>query len=179
MSELLYKRDKSAADINDLIIKHKNIVYYMLGLMGQTNNSDAESAAYEALWDAVSMFDVYGTTSFSNYACHLIRNAVNGVLRKQQAEHEHICIVSEIPEDAALTTYPETDNVELIAEIYKHFDSYINKRQGLCRNILLVWYSSNFEISNTQVAQVCGCSVSYVSRVQQDFRAYLSGKLAI
>jgi RNA polymerase sigma factor (sigma-70 family) len=179
MPDLLYKQKKERADIDELISKHKNLVYFMLGKMGQLYNQDAESAAYEALWDAIETFDVYCKTSFSGYACCLIRNAINGILRKKQAEEEHICIVSDIYENTTLAVGPDTDNVHLIAEINKHFDNYVRCKQGISRNVLLVWFSSNFETANTQIAQVCKCSISYVSRVQQDFRAYLSSRLVI
>ena len=84
MSELIYKLNKTAADVDELLLQHKNLVYYRLAQMNQLANQDAESAAWEALWDSIMTFDVFGSTAFSTYACRCITNAINTVLRKQQ-----------------------------------------------------------------------------------------------
>ena len=48
MSELIYKLNKTAADVDELLLQHKNLVYYRLAQMNQLTNQYAESAAWEA-----------------------------------------------------------------------------------------------------------------------------------
>ena len=90
MSELIYKLNKTAADVDELLLQHKNLVYYRLAQMNQLTNQDAESAAWEALWDSIMTFDVFGSVAFSTYACRCITNAINTVLRKQQHDKRNI-----------------------------------------------------------------------------------------
>lgn len=173
----LYKQDKSDKDIDDLLLQHKNLVYYMLSNMGQLNNQDAESAAWEALWDSIGTFDIYGKTAFSTYACTVIRNAVNDVLRKQiLQQNKDNAVIAVLTEDCPVTSMP-IESAQDTQRIYELFDSYIATKTGITRSILLVWQCSNFECSATHIANMCKCSISYVCRTQQLFRAYLSSRL--
>ena len=54
---------KTKEDIEQLLYENKNLVYYMLTKTGQLLNQDAESAAWEGLWDAVNLFDIYAKTA--------------------------------------------------------------------------------------------------------------------
>lgn len=175
MSDLIYKLDKTAEDIEELLREHKRLVYYMLTRTGQLQNPDAESAAWEALWDAINLFDVYADTAFSTFACTLIRNAINGVLRKQIPIAKRLCRYTDLAE--SLDTVYEVEQNEYIAFVEKCFKEYIESKSGIIRNILLVWYGSSFTMSVTMIAEVCNTSPSYVSRVQKSLRAYLSGRL--
>jgi RNA polymerase sigma factor (sigma-70 family) len=176
MTNLIYKLDKSAEDVEALLAEHKKLIYYMLTSMKQLNNPDAESAAWEALWDAIGTFDVYSKTAFSTYACTLIRNAVNDVLRKQRIEHDAKLTAYRLLERDA-TSYSMEYSTELTAFVDQCVTAFINSKSGISRNVLLAWYSSGFSATVTNIAAMCSCSASYVSRVQQDFRAYLSGRL--
>jgi len=177
MSDLIYDINKSASVIDELLLQHKNLVYYMLRISGQLNNPDAESAAWEALWDAINTFDVFSKNTFSTYACVIIRNAINSVLRKQQIEHKRQTAIIEYTENNRLLYSINAEDTELISTIDTLFDQYVNTKAGITKNILLVWYSSQFNTSVTNIAIACSCTPSYVSRVQCSFRAFISGKL--
>lgn len=177
MSELIYKRDKTAKDIDELLAKHKNLIYYMLSNMGQLTNQDAESVAWEALWDAVCTFDVYSNTAFCTYACTVIRNAVNNILRKQQLDNGHCCSMMQLAESENLVSVQELDNADLVSTIDKSFEQYIKNKSGVARNILLTWYGTSFSANVSNIARICSCSASYVTRTQDGFRAYMSGIL--
>ena len=177
MPELIYKLNKTPDDVNTLLAQHKNLVYYMLTNMHQLHNQDAESAAWEALWDAVETFDVFAKSTFSTYACTLIRNTINNILRKQQLEKTHQSAVIELCEQNSLVYTMEQDDAELVAFVDRQFKNYIEHKQGTAKNILLVWYSLRFSVNVSNIATMCGCSPSYVTRVQNGFRAYISGKL--
>ena len=179
MSDLLYKPDKTRRDIEELLAEHKNLIYYRLTQMGQLHNQDAESAAWEALWDAIGTYSVYEKTAFSTYACACITNAINGVLRKQLHEFEQFgyCELNEnIP--AVTKSMDEDSSYEQLKKIVQEvFDEHLAASRGLARDILLFWRSVDFEENKTTIAKACNTSVSYVSRVIQGFKARLSGRL--
>ena len=177
MDNLLYKLNKTRADVDALILQHKNLVYFMLSQQGQLANQDCESAAWEALWDAVCTFDVYSKTQFSTYACTLIRNAINNELRKQQLQSLQETLMRDMSESNNLITTVDVGNTAMASYIEKVFKEYLRNIKGVSRNVLLVWNASGYEASGREIAKACGCSASYVSRVQRDFRAYLLHKL--
>lgn len=177
MSDLLYKLNKTPEDIETLLQEHKKLVYYMLTTSGQLYNQDAESVAWEALWDALNLFDVFSTTAFSTFACTLIKNAINDVLRKQIVESRHVCSFTYMAESTEIVYICEPEDNTVAKAIEEQFRIYVDSKTGIVRNVLLAWYSSGFVGSVTNIAAMCKTSPSYVSRVQSAFRAYLSGKL--
>lgn len=177
MSDLLYKKEKTAADIDCILLQHKNLVYFILSKMNQLSNPDAESAAWEALWDAVGTFDIYATNAFSTYACKLIRNAVNNVLRKQQLEHTRYCATLQYYGQSDLVCDIELDDANVVATIDKAFKDFIKTKSGRIRDILVIWYGTGFATRGVDIAAICNCSPSYVTRAQNCFRAFLSSRL--
>lgn len=177
MSDLLYKQNKTGADIDELLLQHKNLVYYKLAQMGQLNNPDAESAAWEALWDAIMTFDIYSKTAFSTYACRCIVNAVNSVLRKQQYEKKRMISFDDLSEANLLCTDGNFDSASTTQAIEQGVATFVATYHGLPRDIILRWQASGFEMSVTMLAAACNTSTSYVSRVITLFRAILSSQI--
>lgn len=177
MSDLLYKQNKTGADIDELLLQHKNLVYYKLAQMGQLNNPDAESAAWEALWDALMTFDIYSKTAFSTYACRCITNAVNSVLRKQQYEKSRVISFDDLSEANLLCTDGNFDSASTTQAIEQGVAIFVSMYHGLPRDIILRWQASGFEMSVTMLATACNTSTSYVSRVITLFRAILSSQM--
>jgi DNA-directed RNA polymerase specialized sigma subunit len=151
----------------------------MLGKMHLLSDRDCESAAFEALWDAINCFDVFSKVPFADYACPCIRNAVNDTLRKRQAQKRSLYIAVELTDDINLFYTDEVCSADTYSKVEELFDRYINHHVtgSLARNILLVWHSSVFEMEATEIAKQCHTSPSYVCRVQCAFRAYLGNKL--
>ena len=177
MSNLIYKLDKTPADVSELLREHKNLVYFLLSEMRQLGNQDAESAAWEGLWDAICTFDVFCLTQFTSYACAVMKNAINDVLRKQGKGFEHEAVyISSVNEKEACA---EDDyySKEAINRVQQIFSAYIESKSGVTKNILLFWYSADFCVTASEIAKACKCSGSYVKRAQDSFRAYLSGRL--
>lgn len=179
MPDKLYKPEKTRRDIEELLEEHKNLIYYRLSQMGQLHNPDAESAAWEALWDAIGTFSIYESTAFSTYACTCITNAINGVLRKQLREQEQygFCELDENIQAATRSLSEHIESQQLRAIVQEVFDEHLAASRGLSRDILLFWRSVDFDENKTTIAKACGTSVSYVSRVLQGFKARLSGRL--
>lgn len=174
--QLIYKRDKTKDDISQLLKQHKNLVYYMLSKTNQLNNQDAESAAWDALWKSIELYNVYSQVAFSTYACTVMRNAICDVIRKQQRIIS-ICDIDETQETGCLHVEQNVCSSEGVCEIMQIFETYVSSKKGLNRNILLAWSSVRFENNVSNIAQICNTSTSYVSRVQCAFRAYLSRHL--
>lgn len=174
MSDLIYKLNKTAQDIDDLLLEHKNLVYFLLSKMGQLNNPDAESAAWEALWDAINLFDIYASTAFSTFACTLIKNAINGVLRKQAIEKQYLCAFTYEAENISAVYIEEEDSENFLEQCFREF---VASKTGTIQRVLLAWYNSDFMLSGVELAKLCHTSPSYVSRIQRTLRAYLSSKL--
>ena len=177
MQQQIYKVDKARKDIDYLLQQNKNLVYYMLANMGQLTNQDAESAAWEALWDAVETFDVFSKVQFSSYACVVLRNAINNILRKQMSEGEHQRYVLDQSSLLFSMVADNADHEPEQANVVSLFNTYIATKNGLVKNVMLYWYSNDFDTTACNIAEACSCTPSYVCRVQRDFRAYLSSKL--
>lgn len=178
MSDLLYKMNKSKADIETLLDENKNLVYHILTLSNQLQNQEAESAAWDALWDAICTFDVFCETAFSTWACTLIKNRIGDVLRAQKREKQKkLKIEHELQTAVSDTNYVDKESKEFLKKFKGHFDKYISFKTGVTRDVLIMWYSTGFECSVTNLAAACNCSASFVSRIQVDFRAYIYSKL--
>lgn len=175
--DLLYKIDKTKEDIESLLAEHKRLVYSMLSKMNQLSNQDAESAAWEALWDAIATFDVFSESKFSSYACKVIQNAINGELRNYYRKKQLVHVLTEEPTCYISIGVAELDSLYTCDAIYKLFDEYIVDKQGMVKNILLAWYSSDFESNPSNIAKICQCAPTNVSRVQATFRAYVTRRL--
>lgn len=177
MSELIYKQDKTRQDVEELLAQHKNLLYARLTAMGQLSNQDAESAGWEALWDSIETFDIYGQTAFSTYAYRCITNAINNVLRRQQAE-KHKIEFCELTEANTLFTDTSYESVETLRIVNEAFSEYVQAGNGtIAFDILQLWRASGYAMSATEIAKYLDTSASYVSRVQSSFRAFLSGRL--
>ena len=176
MEELLYKVDKTKEDIDQLLDIHKNLVYFVLGKMKQLYNPDAESAAWEALWYAIVTFDIFSSTAFSTYAYVVIRNAVNNELRKYYYKKQPKHIYTDEPL-CQIDLTPDADLSYTCSHILLLFDEYILDKHGQVKDILLAWYTSDFEGTPTNIAKICGCAPTNVSRVQATFRAFITRRL--
>ena len=180
MEDILYKLDKTPDDISKLLERHKGLVYRMLTDYGQLQNPDAESAAWEGLWDAINLFDVFSTNAFSTFACHTIKNRIGDVLRKQNSAHKkQLQYMYETQPDPMVIEagYFNIEDEQFLAKFKQDFELYISRKSGVTKAILMAWYSMGFSTTATNIAAACNCSSSFVSRVQCDFRAYLSGKI--
>lgn len=177
--DLIYKPIKTKADVNELLRQHKNLIYWMLTRMGKLADDDCEEAAWLALWDAIERFDVYGNVAFSTFACRCIQNRVNDVLRRRQLQYKYetdfteaeVLASSEVPIPTQL------ESVETLMQVQKLLEQYISMKQGVTKNVLLVWQASKFQASAQTIAKICATSSSTVGKVLVSFRAYLATQL--
>lgn len=175
--DLLYKRDKTDEDVAKLLRMHKNLVYYCLAQTQQIYNHDAESAAFEALWDAINLFDVYATTAFSTFACKVIINRIYTVLRDAKTHNKREILV----ENSAkfIDCYEQDSEIQdkRYIRLCNQIEQYISEQTDKIRAILIYWRARNYKATTVDIAQHCGVSASYVSRVQVSFRVAIQAML--
>lgn len=179
--QLLYKPNKTREDVDLLILEHKNLIYYMLGRCGVYNNPDCESAAFEGLWTAIETFDIFGESAFSTYACTCIKNAINGVRRKEKTRNEHEVLLDftdplVLPMATSAVNVEDITAVERIYEITREYLARLPKT-GNAIKVIQTWYAYQFSITTKDIAALCKTSSANVSRIQDTFRAYLRRKL--
>lgn len=170
--ELLYKREKTEDDINKLVGMHKNLVYYCLAEANQTYNQDAESAAFEALWDAVNLFDIYAVSAFSTFACKVITNRIYTVLRDAKKREKNEIVTEDCTSfftEAYVEDIEDTANKNY-TKLCNQIDGYIVNQTDKIKSILVYWKMHDYNVSATEIAAKCSVSASYVSRVQLSFR---------
>lgn len=173
----LYKFKKSRDDVDFLLEYHQRLIYRVLTDMNLLGNQDAESDAWQGLWDAIETFDVFATNAFSSYAYVVIANEIKNGLRKTRAVKEIQTVATEFSEHCVQHASAACSSDNDIKHIYDIFDTYVATKTGVIKNVLLAWYGTSFEGTTVSIAEICGCSASYVSRVQTSFRAYVSSKL--
>lgn len=173
----LYKLKKTRDDVDFLLSHHRRLVYRVLTDMNLLDNQEAESNAWQGLWDAIETFDVFATNAFSSYAYVVISNKIKNGLRKAKAVKTIQTIATEYSEHCAQHACVHCSTDDEIHRIYRIFDEYVASKTGVNKNVLLAWYGTSFEGTTVSIADICGCSASYVSRVQTSFRAYVSSML--
>lgn len=181
VNDRIHKLVKSKKDVEYLLRVHKNLVYWCLGKYKLLNSADheCESAAWEALWDAINTFDVFSKGQFSSYAVRCILNRIGDVLRKRKHIGNKVTFmpVDLEVEDTASTVDAACEARDLLKRVQAIFDEYINLKTGTSRNILLVWQAANFDIDAKMIASICGTTSATVGKTLTAFRAYLHTRL--
>ena len=179
VNDLIYKPVKSKDDVNRLLQMHKNLIYWCLGKMNKLNDHECESAAWEALWDAINRYDVFSKTAFSSFAVRVIRNRVNDVLRKRKIQLENETDATDYFEatDNGSPVWVKVEAVDELMRVQKILDEYIATKTGTSKNILLVWRAANFSLEPKFIATICGTSSTTVGKVLLSCRAYLATRL--
>ena len=177
--QLLYKPSKSKADTEKLLSIHKNLVYWCLHRANVAYDADCESAAWEALWDAINKFDVFSSTAFSSFAVRVITNRINDVLRKRKIQYAREAEVPEYYEAVDECSSPQQmiEAADELRRISAIIDDYINTRTGKTKNILIVWRASQFSCEHKAIATICNTSTSTVGKVLVGCRAYIAMRL--
>lgn len=182
MDDKLYKLDKTPEDINQLMQRHKNLVYKILADFGYKNSHEYESAGMEALWTAIVTFDVFAKTAFSTYAYKCIVNAMNNVYRVDMRRRQHyICLdctnneLEPLEVDVALKVESDEAAQKLLGYVRDYLNTLDKDTYGY--KAIQLWYSTQFTLTPSNIAKAIGTSTSIVSRAQQLLRAYLSRRI--
>ena len=175
-----------------LIRKHSGLVYSQLHRFNLIQDQEAESIAYEALYNAIVNFDATKGNALSTVATVYIYNALGSYVRKLNKQRQlHIISYNSV---AYSDDNEEHEFVDMLANGLNIEQDYINKevcklaRQAFNeqydmltnethKTVIGLWRDSEFSAQTTEIAKVAGVSQSYVSQVINNFKFKLRKKL--
>lgn len=172
-----------------LIKTHSGLVYSQLHRFNLIQDPEAESIAYEALYNALTNFDESKGNAISTVATVYIYNALGSYLRtlNKQRQLQTVSYHNIVDDDGneyvdtiATDTDIERDYVNrevgniALKEFYTQYDKLANEKH---KAILRLWRESEFSAQTTDIAKQTGVSQSYVSQVINNFKYNLKKKL--
>lgn len=174
------------------IKKHSGLVYSQLHKFHLKGDQDAESIAYEALYNALRDYDESKGTKLSTLATVYIYNALGCYVRSlnvkrqiQTVSYNNIAFSDDSEEHEFVDLIPAKTNVEqdyvhkevcrIAGETFdKQYDKLTNETH---KTILAAWKASEFKAQTKEIATEIGVSQSYVSQVINNFKHSLRKKL--
>lgn len=179
-------------EIDRLIDKHKGLVYHQLHKFRLINDQEAESIAYEALYNAIKNYDSSKGTAISTVATVYIYNALGSYVRTLNKQRQ-LTVVSynnftcfddseghEYLDTLADKTNLEKDYIdkEMRQITIEAFEEMYNKLTNeKHKAILRIWRESEFIAPTTDIAKQVNVSQSYVSQIINNFKFSLKKKL--
>lgn len=179
-------------DINELIAKHKGLVYKQLHKFCLVQDPEAESIAYEALYNALQNYDSSRGTAVSTVATVYIYNALGSYVRTlnkqrqiQTISYNNIAYTDgdeehEYVDTLALNTdveqeYIRKESGQTAIKVFS--EEYAKLTNEKHKQILYLWRASDFEATTKEIAVSIGVSQSYVSQVINNFKFKLRKRL--
>jgi RNA polymerase sigma factor (sigma-70 family) len=175
---------------NELLLKHKGLVFMQMHKFNLVDKAEAESQAFEALYDAIKTYDSTKDIAFSTYASVCIFNRL-GSYSRMCAKQRQIMYVSydafidadqELPYYNVLCTQIDTEENCIYKENNKVIRDTFNKQYNLLKSdrhksIIKTWFELDFVGTTTEIAKKVGVSQSYVSQVINNFKFILRKEL--
>ena len=177
-------------DINDKIAANKGLVYKQLHAFQLLYDQDAESFAYEALYNAIRTYDEKAGAAFSTYATCVINNALRHHLRslnkKRQLEvvsyytplspdeEDSICLVDVLvhPEDAESVLIDKEARTTINKAFSEEYASLSDKHKLV---VDLFFIENN--MTQQEIAKAANVTQATVSRIISAFRHRLKVRL--
>lgn len=181
----LLKQPRGEENVEELLVLNYGLLVTQLRKFYMYFNPDALSLGYEALYKAVMTYDYTTNNKFSTYATVCIYNSLASYLRDQKNK------IVEISYDVPVDGYTLLDILEsgerTDAGMDKHLTATTLERaiilalkemtNPLHAAITELWVQSEFEMTHVKIAEVNGCTQSYVSQVIKKFRKTIKSKL--
>lgn len=155
-----------------------------------TDDQDAESFAYEALYNAILTFDETKGNAFSTYAVCVISNALRGHLRrlhkKRQLEVVSYYEMLGADEESGylLDTLKQTDDTETIVmsnvlsqEVRKAYNEVLDGLSGKHKRIVVMHYDEEPRKTQQEISKTLGISQATVSKTLAGFKYKLKIRL--
>ena len=182
-------------NVDKFIKDNSGLVYAQLWKFNLADDPDAESIAFEALYNAIVTYDISSGTKLSTYATVIIYNALGSYIRTCNSKRK----VQTISYNK-VTHVDDSGNEHELAEMIQASgsveDDYIHKSvckaamslfdEYLCKvtnekhiQILTIWKESEFTATTVTIASRVGTSQSYVSQVINNFKSKLKKKLEV
>ncbi|MNU34839.1 RNA polymerase sigma-35 factor precursor [compost metagenome] len=178
----LLTQEKTADVLNELVQLNYGLLYKQLKKFYLINDPDAISLGYEALYKAILTFTP-GKSAFSTYATVCIYNqlgchvrSLNTKIATNTGSYEEVAF-----EDLRLIDTleaPGSVDENILSEagieyFHKVFEYCLKElvRSELHKQIISLWYESNFTMTHARIAEELGCAQSYVSQTIKWFKA--------
>lgn len=170
-------------EVNDKIATNTGLVYRQLTAFNLLQDQDAESAAYEALWRAVTTFDTEAGVAFSTYAVCCINNELRKHLRTLNKKRQLDVVSYDAPltpdEDAGrladILEHPSSVEGTLISveesmRIVQAFKEEYELLSPKHRATIRAFYLHDGKMTQKEIATSVGMTQATVSRIVSAFR---------
>ena len=181
----------SKEEIEQIIVSNKGLVYTCMKELNLSNDHDAESAGFEALYNSILNYDsTKSKAKFSSYAYRAIFNRVNGVHSSRGTLiNKNTSMIGSVNDgdeydnnyfDSIFRSYYDLEHnavtKDLLDQVLAYLENYIDMlKPGLPKIILSNWYYlHNCDIPLTELCEECGCSHAYCRKVLKTFRERLN-----
>lgn len=165
-------------------------MYQQLSRFRLLNDQDAESFAYEALYNAILTFDEAKDNTFCTYAICVISNALRGHLRRKYKKRqlETVSYYEAISADEesvylldTLKQIEDTESTVLSNELNEVIRTAYNETlKGLSdkhRQIVVMHYDEEPRKTQQEISKILGISQATVSNVLAGFKYKIKVKL--
>lgn len=177
-------------DVNDKIRENTGLVYKQLFAFQLTYDQDAESYAYEALYNAVITYDDTTGTAFSTYAVCCINNALRKHLRTLNKKRQ----LDIISYDTPITSDDESSTMlDIIPQLYTVEDMLLcTESCYFIRNVLVdeyeklsekhkviirLYLTRKADMNQQAIAKAAGVTQATVSKIISAFRHKIKQRL--
>jgi len=178
----LLNQEKTADVLNELVQLNYGLLHAQLKKFYLVNDPDAISYGYEALYKAILTFTP-GKSAFSTYATVCIYNRLGSHIRSlntqiitntgsyEEVAYEELRLIDtlESPDTVDESILSEA-GVEYFHKVFKYCLKEL-VRSDLHKQIISLWYDSNFTMTHAKIAEELGCAQSYVSQTIKWFKA--------
>jgi DNA-directed RNA polymerase specialized sigma subunit len=179
-------------EINEIIEQNMGLIRKQLHRFKMYDDAEAMSRSLEALWNAAIYYDEDRGTAFSTYATACIYNALCAYYNEQKKPSKRFISYDNIASTETENSFEVFLTDGLSAEDIAHkidedllvrriFYEELAKFKGLRQRIIYTWEEGNYIINETEIAEVVGCSQSYVSYTLKIFfnkmKQALKGKI--
>lgn len=170
-------------DINKKIAENTGLIYQQLRRFKLSNDQDAESFAYEALYRAILTYDESTGNNFSTYAVCVIANELRKHLRVLNKKRQLTVVSYDEPlsnkenSSSVLDTLPSSETAEdyvlrlelqgvASAAIHEILETLTDTQ----RNIITMWYESDCMVQQREIAEALNVSQPTVSKAISAFK---------
>lgn len=177
-------------DINEKIEANLGLVYQQLIRFNLTDDQDAESYAYEALYRAIITYDESAGTAFSTYAICVISNTLRMHIRKINRKRQldiisyDVTVSDEDSTGALVDTLAQAEDTEstvlfneLNGAVSEAFLKTYNSLSEMHKKIIFMWYESDYKLTQSEIAKSLHLSQPSVSKALSNFKYKLKLEL--
>lgn len=173
------------ADINQQIADNTGLIFKQIHAFNLSNDPDAESIGYEALYKAIKTYSPNNKAKFSTYATVCIYNALGMYLRKKNRVRQlDIISYNSTIRYADGQTHELLDTIESDVDLIDDYckvelheytrKCFTEELQRLSSEkqiaIITAWEKSEFTATTIALSNTTGVSQSYVSQTLNNFK---------